>query len=168
MAGFGACGAPAADHQMTARPDIERAGDAPTPQTVSRDEVVAIVDEAASMLARAVAELRRRPATPCGDWVSAFSEGDAIGTDHAAFIDGSSAQTVRRDAKKAAAAGKPIGIWIAQSVWLISKSRLLDAIEERDGRHGRLEAESRAAKYAQMSARQQNSLDLEAPQQAQG
>jgi hypothetical protein len=151
---------------MTPAPDIARTGDAPAPQTLSRDEVVAIVDEAASMLARAAEELRHRPATPCGDWVTAFSEGDAIGTDEAAFIACCSAQKIRRQATKAAETDKPLGVWFAQSVWLISRARLLNAIEEREGRPGRLAAMSRAAKYAEMRAPQQNSHDMDAPQQA--
>jgi hypothetical protein len=44
---------------------------------------------------------------------------------------------------------------------LISKRRLLDDIEKREGRPGRLAAESRAKKYAEMNAPLQNSLSRE-------
>ena len=110
-----------------------------------------------------------RPAAGAyGDWVSAFVEGDAIGTDEAAFIAGCSAQKIRRQATEAAATDKPLGVWFAQSVWLVSKTRLIDAIEERKGRPERLAAMSRAAKYAEMRPPQQNSNILDAPQQAEG
>ncbi len=109
-----------------------------------------------------------RQLTTCGDWVDAFAEGDAIGSEEAAFIVGCSPQTIRRKAAEAAAAGRPIGIWFAQSLWLISKRRLLADIEKRDGRHERLAAESRAKEYAKMNAPPQNSAEMDAPQQAHG
>ena len=93
----------------------------------------------------AVAALRKIPAS--GDWVSAFAEGDAIGTDEAAYIWNCVPETVRRRAEAAAGTSHSLGIWFAQSVWLISKARLFDAIEARDGLPGRLAAISRAAKY---------------------
>jgi hypothetical protein len=116
-------------------------------------------DRIPRMLEQMAAELRRLPA--CGDWVDGFVEHDAIGTDEAAFIANCSAQTIRRRAAEATAAGRPIGVWFAQSVWLISKRRLLDDIEKREGRPGRLAAESRAKKYAEMNAPLQNSLSCE-------
>jgi hypothetical protein len=123
-------------------------------------------DRIPRMLEQMAAELRRLPA--CGDWVDGFVEHDAIGTDEAAFIANCSAQTIRRHAAEAAATDKPLGIWFAQSVWLISKTRLLVWIEEREGRPGRLAAESRARKYAQMRVPLQISNLMDAPQQAQG
>jgi hypothetical protein len=125
-------------------------------------------DRIPRMLEQMAAELRQRPAAACGDWVSAFVDGDAIGTDEAAFIAKCSAQTIRRHAAEAAATDKPLGIWFAQSVWLISKTRLLAWIEEREGRSGRLAAESRARKYAEMRVPLQISNLMDAPQQAQG
>jgi hypothetical protein len=110
-------------------------------------------DPIARSLDELAATLRQRPA--CGDWVAAFFDGDAIGTDEAAFIEGCSAQTIRRRAAEASAIGKPIGVWFASAVWLISKRRLLDDIEKRKGRPGLLAAMSRAEKYAEMRARQQ-------------
>jgi hypothetical protein len=106
----------------------------------------------AELLERAAGKLRQLPAPVCSDWVDAFVEGDAIGTDFAGYICNCSAQTIRRRATDAAAAGKPLGIWFAQSVWLISKRRLLDDIEREEGRPGRLVAETRAAQYAKMNA----------------
>src|ERR1700759_5374282 len=83
-------------------------------------------------------ELRRQldrldDLAPSGDWVDAFVEHDCIGTDEAAFIADASRQTIRRHAAEAAAAGRPIGVCIARSVWLISLRRLLDWIEQNDG-----------------------------------
>ena len=83
---------------------------------------------------------------PSGDWVDAFVEHDCIGTDEAAFIADASRQTIRRHAAEAAAAGRPIGVCIARSVWLISLRRLLDWIEQNDGRPALVAAEARAKK----------------------
>jgi hypothetical protein len=125
--------------------------------------------EIATTLTELAAALQRRPPiADYRDWVSAFVEGDAIGTDEAAFIACYSAQKIRRQATKAAETDKPLGVWFAQSVWLISKARLLDAIEEREGRPGRLAAMSRAAKYAEMRPPQQNSIVLDSRQQDDG
>jgi hypothetical protein len=83
---------------------------------------------------------------PTGDWVDAFVEHDCIGTDEAAFIADASRQTIRRHAAEAAAAGRPIGVCIARSVWLISLRRLLDWIEQNDGLPALVAAEARAKK----------------------
>jgi hypothetical protein len=83
---------------------------------------------------------------PGGDWVDAFVEHDCIGTDDAAFIADASRQTIRRHAAEAAAAGRPIGVCIARSVWLISLRRLLDWIEQNDGLPALVAAEARAKK----------------------
>jgi hypothetical protein len=103
--------------------------------------------------AEAVAALRTVPAS--SDWVSAFGDGDAIGTDEAAHIWNCVPETVRRRAEAAAGTDRPLGIWFAQSVWLISKARLLDTIEVREGLSGRLAAVSRAKKFAEMRAQPQ-------------
>ena len=95
--------------------------------------------------AEAVAALRTIPVS--SDWVTAYAGHDAIGTDEAAYIWDCVPETVRRRAEAAAGTDQPLGIWFAQSVWLISKARLLDAIEVRDGLPGRLAAISRAGKY---------------------
>jgi hypothetical protein len=109
-----------------------------------------LIERLEAVATEAVAVLRLRPET--GDWVSAFGDGDAIGTDEAAYIWDCVPETVRRRAEAAVGTGYPLGIWFAQSVWLISKARLLDAIEARDGLSGRLAAISRAAKYPGTSA----------------
>lgn len=106
-----------------------------------------------SATAGAVAALRQRPVSD--DWVSAFEDGDAIGTDEAAYIWNCAPETVRRRAEAVAGTCHPLGIWFAQSVWLISKARLLNAIEARDGLPGRLAAMSRAAQYTELRARPQ-------------
>lgn len=98
-------------------------------------------DRMITQLLRMLTELGWMP--PSGDWVDAFASGDAIRTDEAAFIARCSAQTVRRRAAEALAAGRPIGILISQSVWLISLPRWLDDIERQDGLPGRVEAEAR-------------------------
>jgi hypothetical protein len=83
---------------------------------------------------------------PSGDWVDAFVEHDCIGTDEAAFIADASRQTIRRHAAEAAAAGRPIGVCIARSVWLISLRRLLDWIGQNDGLPALVAAEARTKK----------------------
>jgi hypothetical protein len=114
-------------------------------------DLIARLETAAT---EAVAALRRRrPASD--DWVSAFVDGDAIGTDEAAYIWDCVPETVRRRAEAAAGTDHPLGIWFAQSVWLISKARLFDAIEVREGLSGRLAAVSRATKYTEMRAQPQ-------------
>lgn len=92
-------------------------------------------------------QLDRLDKLPGGDWVDEWVEGDAIRTDEAAFLAGCSAQTIRRDAAAATAAGRPIGRLISKSVWLISRRRLLNRIESTEGLPARVEAEARAEKY---------------------
>src|SRR5258708_35320456 len=113
-------------------------------------DLIARLETAAT---EAVAALRLRPASD--DWVSAFVDGDAIGTDEAAYIWNCVPETIRRRAEAAAGTNRPLGIWFAQSVWLISKARLFDAIEFREGLSGRLAAVSRATKYTEMRAQPQ-------------
>jgi hypothetical protein len=104
----------------------------------------------AERLEQMAAEVRQLP--PRGDWVSAFADGEAIGTDEAGYIADLSAQTIRRRATEAAATDNPLGVWFAQSVWLISKRRLFISIELAHGRPALLAAMTRAAKYAEMRA----------------
>jgi hypothetical protein len=93
-----------------------------------------------------IAAITERFAVPTGDWVAAYRDGDALTTAEAGMVADCSAETVRRHAIEAAKAGNPLGICIAESVWLISLRRLLDHIEHRHDRHERLTAESRAKK----------------------
>jgi hypothetical protein len=81
-------------------------------------------------------ELRERlkSVETTGDWVDDFAAGEVLRTDEAAFIAGSSSETIRRRCIEAADAGHPIGVLIAKSVWLLSKRRLLDDIERREGK----------------------------------
>lgn len=95
-----------------------------------------------------------------GDWVDAWTEGDAIGTDEAAFISGCSTQTVRRMAASAALTGNPIGRQMSKSVWLISRRRLLDWMERHNGLPARVKAKARAEKW-KMDAQRQTSTPFE-------
>lgn len=81
------------------------------------------------------------------DWVNAWIEGDAIGTDEAAFIAGCSTQTIRRIASSAERTGNPIGRQVSKSVWLISRRRLLNWIERHDSFPARVAAQARAEKW---------------------
>jgi hypothetical protein len=81
-----------------------------------------------------------------GDWVDAWADRECIDTDEAAIIAGTSRQTIRRRAADAATAGKPIGILLAKSVWLISLQRLLFWLEQNEGLPARVAAERRAEK----------------------
>jgi hypothetical protein len=91
---------------------------------------------------------RKRPESR--DWIDEYLSGEILLTDQAADIAGVSSETIRRRCESAALTNRPLGILIAGSVWLVSLARLLDQIELREGRHGRLIAESRAKKYAEM------------------
>jgi hypothetical protein len=96
-----------------------------------------------------VAEIVRRfreTHSSAHDWVAAFHAGDMLTTDAAGYIAGVSAETIRRRAVEAAMAGRPIGVQHA-SVWLISRARLLDWIEQHEGLPARLAAETRARQY---------------------
>jgi hypothetical protein len=86
---------------------------------------------------------------PARDWVDAHLDGVAFGSDVAAFICGCSPDTIRRRADAAAAAGQPLGILLA-GVWLLDLHRLLNWIEEHQGRPALLAASSRASKNAEM------------------
>lgn len=81
-----------------------------------------------------------------GDWVACWDDGECIDSDEAAFIAGTSRQTIRRRADAAATAGKPIGVLLAKSVWLISLQRLLRWIELNEGLPERVAAERRVKK----------------------
>jgi hypothetical protein len=99
----------------------------------------AITTEAAAAL--------RQPA-PERDWLDEALDphGDGLKSDEAGFVMGCSADTARRRAEAAAAAGKPIGILIAGAVWLFAERRVLSWIEAEFGLPARLAAETRAQK----------------------
>jgi len=104
-------------------------------------------DRVPRMLEQIATELRRRPRVR--DWVDAYHDGTAFGSDVAAIICGCSPDTVRRRADAAAAAGQPLGI-LQAGVWLFDLRRLLNWIEQHQGKPARLAAESRARKHAEM------------------
>jgi hypothetical protein len=94
--------------------------------------------------------ITERLRVPTGDWVSAYAAGDALTTAEAGMVAECSGETIRRHAVEAAAGGNPLGICVADAVWLISLRRLLDHIEDRHDRHERLAAESRAKKVREL------------------
>jgi hypothetical protein len=87
-------------------------------------------DRVAVGLDKLAAELRARPLVR--DWVDAYNDGEAFGSDVAAFIFGRSTDTVLRRAEAAAAAGQPLGIFI-MGTWLFDLHRILNWIEQRKG-----------------------------------
>jgi len=93
-----------------------------------------------------ITERFREPHLDAHDWVAAHHAGDMLTTDAAGYIAGVSAETIRRRAVEAAMAGRPIGVQLA-SIWLISRARLLDWIEQHEGLPARLAAETRARQY---------------------
>jgi hypothetical protein len=107
-------------------------------------------------LEQITAQVRQLP--PSNDWIDAHGTGDAVSSDAAAFIAGVSSATIRRRATEAAACGRPLGILIAGSIWLISKRRLIDWIRADEGEHAALCAITRATKLTQMSAPLQASV----------
>jgi hypothetical protein len=104
----------------------------------------------ARALEQITAQVRHLPAL--NDWVDAYSTGDAVNSDAAAFIAGVSSATIRRRASEAAACGKPLGVLIANSIWLLSTRRLINWIRDHEGEHAALCAMTRAKKLTQMSA----------------
>jgi len=119
-----------------------------------------VTDDLAHRLQAVAAEVvtALRQVSAPRDWLDELEAGgDAVKADEAAFIADVSVDTVRRMAIAASEGGKPIGILVAGSLWLISRRRLLDAIELKEGRPARLQAESRARKSAEMRSPPQNS-----------
>jgi hypothetical protein len=89
------------------------------------------------------------------DWVSAYSAGQALTTSEVAFVIDQSDDTVRRRVTEAASLSRPIGVLIAEAIYLIDVPRMLDFIEWRYGKHERLKAEGRLKKVRDLrSARQ--------------
>lgn len=79
---------------------------------------------------------------PNPDWLNQFDEGEILRADEAAKVANCSPETIRRRCVEALEIGEPIGRSVA-GIWLLSRSRLLRWIELRDGRPGRLAAETR-------------------------
>jgi hypothetical protein len=97
--------------------------------------------------------LQKRPSAR--DWVDAYHDGSAFGSEVAAVICGCSPDTIRRRAVDAATGGQPLGI-LQAGVWLFDLRRLLNWIEQHQGKPARLAAESRARKNAEMRLSLQN------------
>jgi hypothetical protein len=110
----------------------------------------------AQRLERIATELRQLPAR--NDWIDAYLAGEILLTDQAADIAGVSSETIRRRCEAAAATNRPLGILLAGSVWAVSRQRLLDSIEVREGKPAMLAAATRAEKYTAMRASPQESL----------
>jgi hypothetical protein len=127
------------------------------PMDTARDE---LADHLEAVATQAVTALRL--VTPTHDWLDQLLDpyGDGLKSDEAAYVAGVSVDTARRRAEAAALTNKPIGILMAGAVWLFSLRRLLDAIELKDGRPGRLAAQSRAEKNAVLRFQLQNSACL--------
>ncbi|MGY4287743.1 hypothetical protein ACVWXO_006963 [Bradyrhizobium sp. LM2.7] len=113
----------------------------------------------ARALEQITAQVGRLP--PANNWVDAYSAGDAVNSDIAGFIADVSSATIRRRAAEAATCGKPLGILIAGSIWLISTRRLIDWIRDHEGEHAALCATTRAKKIGEMSAPLQTSTPNE-------
>jgi hypothetical protein len=99
-----------------------------------------------TVAAEAAAALRRLDAPR--DWLDEVLDlgGDALKSDEAAFVAGCHVDTLLGRCKIAAATDRPLGTLMAGAIWLISKRRLLAAIEAKEGLPARLAAESRAQK----------------------
>jgi hypothetical protein len=105
-------------------------------------------DPVAQALDTLAAALRRRPAGRT--WIDEYLSGEILLTDQAAAIAAVSSETIRRRCEAAALTSRPLGVLIAGSVWLVSRSQLLDQIELRDGKPARLAAATRAEKLTEM------------------
>jgi hypothetical protein len=74
-----------------------------------------------------------------------FASGEILTCRRAGLIRGLSSEQSRKRCVHTAEVGQPIGIR-TDSIWLISKKRLLEDIEEYEGPYARLVAEDRARK----------------------
>jgi hypothetical protein len=117
------------------------------------DRIEAAAGEAAAAL-REIVQPR--------DWIDELCAdgGDALKSDDAAFIADVSSDTIRRYAAAAALAGHPIAVLVAGAMWLYSERRLLDWIEQHQGRPARLPAESRARKSRALRSLPQISAEI--------
>jgi hypothetical protein len=99
---------------------------------------------------------RQRPESR--DWIDEYLSGEIVLAGQAADIAGVSSETIRRRCEAAALTNRPLGILMAGSVWAVSRQRLLDSIEVREGKPAMLAAATRAEKYTAMRASPQESL----------
>jgi hypothetical protein len=111
----------------------------------------------AEHLEQIAAMVRRLPAA--SDWIDAYLSGEILLTDQAAEIAATSTETIRRRCEATASTSRPLGVLIAGSVWLVSRSGLLGWIEAHEGgAPAMLAARSRAEKLAEMRSSPQQSL----------
>lgn len=87
------------------------------------------------------------------DVIGQILVGDALTLDEAADVWQVCRVTIQKACEKTAARNEPIGIKFLGH-WVIGTTRLLDLIEQSDGRPARVEAEERAEKYASWTLRQ--------------
>jgi len=100
----------------------------------------------ARLLEQAAAELRQRPEGR--HWIDEYLSGEMLYTDEAAAVYAKGAETVRRRCEASADTNRPLGILLAESVWMVSLARLLDDIEKREGKPAMLAAAFTAFRYA--------------------
>jgi hypothetical protein len=79
-------------------------------------------------------------------WVDQYHDSEILLCDDAAFIADVSPDTILRRYHASLETTEPLGILIARTALLVDLARLLDEIEQRDGLHARLAAETRAKK----------------------
>jgi hypothetical protein len=101
----------------------------------------------AQLLEQIAAELRQLPESR--HWIDDYFSGEMLYTYQAAEIASCSDETIRRKCEAAVLTDRRLGILIAGSVWLVSRSRLFDHIELHDGKPAMLAARSRAEKLAE-------------------
>lgn len=87
-----------------------------------------------------------------GDVIDLIAAGELLTTEQAADISERDQETIRRWCEDGS-----LGVKQAK-FWLIGTRRLLDYIEQHQGKHARLVAETRAKKYLQMWGAPQQSL----------
>jgi hypothetical protein len=92
-----------------------------------------------------IAAIIDRLNVPTGDWVTAYETGDCITCAEAGKIADCSSETARRRCVEADEEGNPLGVRFANT-WFVSLKRWLADIEQREGLHARLVAETRAKK----------------------
>jgi hypothetical protein len=104
--------------------------------------------EIADQLEQLAVTLRQEP--PLRGWIAQFKNGEVLTSTQAAFVCQVSSQCIRSWCEQKSTTDRPLGLLIADSVWLVDLGELLRVIEIRRGRHGVLVAKDRAKKYAQI------------------
>jgi hypothetical protein len=122
-------------------------------------------DRLIGQLLEALAGLGWKPA-PIGDVVDQLLDGELLTLEDAADICECSGEKIRRQCELAAETKAPLGLKFARR-WFVSKSRLLDDLEQGriDRRRGplvRARAEERAKKYRAWARPQEPLLEMPA------